>query len=125
MIDVRYSVVPNEIEALWAIDLDPTKPADAHINWISLRRTDSEQTDRWWQMLVNPDGAPPPAAFQCGEIKVYAESTRAFLPGDQILPRTPSASGVKYEDGITTFFSKGEEGLLEKDGVRRSCTLAG
>ncbi|MGV0035641.1 MAG: metal-dependent hydrolase [Candidatus Azotimanducaceae bacterium WSBS_2022_MAG_OTU7] len=53
VIDVRYSVVPNEIQALWAIDLDRSKPDDAHIDWIALRRTDSAQTQRWWSMLIN------------------------------------------------------------------------
>lgn len=52
IIDVRYSVVPNEIDALWAIDLDPGKGSDEHINWISLRRSESAQTDRWWRMLT-------------------------------------------------------------------------
>lgn len=52
VIDVRYSVVPNEIDPLWAIDLDPEKAKDAHIEWIALRRTDSAQTNRWWQMLT-------------------------------------------------------------------------
>ncbi len=52
VIDVRYSVVPNEIDALWAIDLDPEKSSDSHIEWISLRRSDAEQTDRWWRMLT-------------------------------------------------------------------------
>ena len=51
IIDVRYSVVPNEIDALWAIDVSPDKTRDEHITWQSLRRTDSEQTERWWQML--------------------------------------------------------------------------
>ena len=52
IIDVRYSVVPNEIEALWAIDLSPGKAADEHINWVSLRRSDAGQTGRWWRMLM-------------------------------------------------------------------------
>ncbi|MBT4160522.1 MAG: metal-dependent hydrolase [Gammaproteobacteria bacterium] len=54
IIDVRYSVVPNEIDALWAIDLDPHKPQDAHIDWQSLRQTTRDQTARWWQMLLDP-----------------------------------------------------------------------
>ena len=52
IIDVRYSVVPNEIKALWAIDLDPSKPDNAHITWIALRSTNSAQTERWWKMLT-------------------------------------------------------------------------
>lgn len=51
IIDVRYSVVPNEIDALWAIDLSPEKSIDAHIDWHASRRSDAEQTDRWWRML--------------------------------------------------------------------------
>ena len=54
VIDVRYSVVPNEIDALWAVDLDPEKADDAHINWRSLRRQTAEQTRRWWYMLTDP-----------------------------------------------------------------------
>mgnify|MGYP001028062925 CR=1 FL=1 len=51
IIDVRYSVVPNEIDALWSIDLVADKPMDAHIEWQSIRRTDSEQTAKLWRML--------------------------------------------------------------------------
>ncbi len=54
VIDVRYSVVPNEIDALWAIELDPQKPKESHITWLSLRRQTAEQTDRWWRMLTEP-----------------------------------------------------------------------
>ena len=53
IIDVRYSVVPNEVDALWAIDLDPAKPKDAHIVWQSLRRTDPAQTRRWLEMMLD------------------------------------------------------------------------
>ena len=52
VIDVRYSVVPNEIGALWAIDLDSKKPDDAHIDWITLRSTNTAQTQKWWRMLT-------------------------------------------------------------------------
>ena len=52
IIDVRYSVVPNEVDALWAIDLDSKKSIEAHIDWIVLRNTDSAQTSRWWKMLT-------------------------------------------------------------------------
>lgn len=51
IIDVRYSVVPNEIDALWGIEISPEKPIDAHVTWISSRRTDSAQTEKWWKML--------------------------------------------------------------------------
>ena len=54
VIDVRYSIVPNEVDALWAIDLDPNKPPEAHITWQSLRRSSAEQALRWWNMLTGP-----------------------------------------------------------------------
>ena len=54
VIDVRYSIVPNEVDALWAIDLDPNKPPEAHITWQSLRRSSTEQALSWWNMLTGP-----------------------------------------------------------------------
>jgi inner membrane protein len=51
VIDVRYSVVPNEIDPLWGIQLDPNKSMNEHIDWQSMRRSDSAQTARWWRML--------------------------------------------------------------------------
>ncbi len=53
IIDVRYSVVPNEIEALWAIDLVEGRAADAHVDWRPLRRTSAAQTSKWWVMLFD------------------------------------------------------------------------
>lgn len=53
IIDVRYSVVPNEINALWGMELDSEKPAKAHVTWLSLRRTEAEQTAKWWRMLTD------------------------------------------------------------------------
>ena len=52
VIDVRYSTVPNEINALWAVDLEPGKPRDAHIIWQSLRRSSSEQANTLIHMLT-------------------------------------------------------------------------
>lgn len=42
----------------------------------------------------------------------------------QRLARVVSASGAKYSDGEQTFWSKGDEAILEVAGLRRSCTLA-
>ncbi len=55
VIDVRYSTVPNEINALWAIDLVPDKAPDEHIIWQSLRQTDSKQTQSLWRMIQGED----------------------------------------------------------------------
>ena len=55
--------------------------------------------------------------------------------GDQVIVRkdnkhyildiTPSASGEKYTDGMNTFFSKGDESVLEIDGDKeyRGCKV--
>ena len=56
IIDVRYSALPNEIEALWAIDLAEDKPRDAHIGWQSIRRIDRGQFGKWRQMLSGTAG---------------------------------------------------------------------
>lgn len=55
VIDVRYSTVPNEIQALWAVDLEENKAADAHITWRSLRRSSSSQLNRLIVMLSGDD----------------------------------------------------------------------
>lgn len=55
IIDVRYSLVPNEVSPFWAIELSPDKgPAD-HIVWRSLRRASATQRSRWWAMLTSPE----------------------------------------------------------------------
>lgn len=54
-----------------------------------------------------------------GEMAVWLEDRYI------ILSRVPSASGVKYQEGSTAFFSKGDEAMLELDGERyTSCELA-
>lgn len=65
----------------------------------------------------------PPATFffECEDLDFTARHDQRgiflFLPGRTLLlPETPSASGAKYTDGETTFWSKGEEALLEADG---------
>lgn len=55
IIDVRYSLVPNEASPFWAVELSPdTAPAD-HIVWRSLRRASATQRSRWWAMLTSPE----------------------------------------------------------------------
>lgn len=47
-----------------------------------------------------------------GEMAIWLEDR--YL----VLSRVRSASGVKYQEGDTVFFSKGEDALLELDGQR-------
>ena len=55
IIDVRYSVVPNTIDPLWGIDLDPKAAPDGHVRHFADRRARSEQMDTYWRMLTGED----------------------------------------------------------------------
>jgi inner membrane protein len=45
IIDVRYSLVPNEIDALWRIALNPSAAFDEHVQYVTRRTV----TDAKWQ----------------------------------------------------------------------------
>lgn len=69
-------------------------------------------------------------AYDCGnELYVVAEFRPAtddvwlFLPWkSDSLPHIPSASGAKYDDGETTFWTKGDKASLKTgEGVEQSC----
>ena len=55
-------------------------------------------------------------------VEVTKERALPSLPGGRRveLPALPAASGAKYSDGSTTFWSKGGEVLLALDGVERT-----
>lgn len=46
IIDVRYSMVPNEIAALWSIGLDPAAPANSHVDFSTHRGDVRAATER-------------------------------------------------------------------------------
>lgn len=49
--------------------------------------------------------------------RIEGEMAWLFLPGDTVsLPHVTSASGVRYRDEATQFWSKGEEAMLDWDG---------
>lgn len=50
VIDIRYSLLPNEIDALWSIKLDPAKPQQ-HVQFQSHREGTRSKSLRLWQML--------------------------------------------------------------------------
>ncbi len=52
VIDMRYSVVPNEISALWGIDLDPGAGPDSHARFVTDRPTGAKQRDAYWTLLT-------------------------------------------------------------------------
>ena len=45
IIDVRYSTVPNQLVALWGIELDPTAGPKDHVKFVNLRRVGGGQLD--------------------------------------------------------------------------------
>ena len=53
IIDVRFSLVPNEAEALWAIELSPAAKESDHVSYITARDMSQERTDLFKRMLFN------------------------------------------------------------------------
>ena len=52
IVDVRYSMVPNRIEGLWGIRLNPAAPADAHAEFTTTRDLSPEDRAAIVRMLV-------------------------------------------------------------------------
>jgi len=65
VVDVRYSVVPNEIEPLWGIRLRPHAAEDAHVSYFTQRQAGPAALRRLLAMLAGRD----PAEFQKDVIK--------------------------------------------------------
>ncbi len=51
VIDLRYSLVPNEIAGFWAIVLDPSATSVAHVGYVTTRERAPEQARRLLAML--------------------------------------------------------------------------
>jgi putative lipoprotein len=71
---------------------------------------------------------PKAFAYDCDElaftVRIAEDTAQVFLPDRSFtLPRVPAASGAKYRDGATVFWSKGDEALLEVGDVTyRNCS---
>jgi inner membrane protein len=52
VVDVRYSMLPNEVEPLWGIRLSPAAAADAHVSYFTAREARSEQVQQLIDMLL-------------------------------------------------------------------------
>lgn len=52
IIDIRYSLLPNEIQGLWGVELDANKAVDEHVNYVSDHERDSQTFDRLWKMII-------------------------------------------------------------------------
>lgn len=55
IVDMRYSVVPNTIEALWGIDLDPLAAPDVHVRYISDPTARLEHRHLFWELITGRD----------------------------------------------------------------------
>jgi len=53
IIDVRYSLVPNRIEALWGIELDRSASPDAHVEFFTSRAPSEEHRSETMRMLFD------------------------------------------------------------------------
>lgn len=53
VIDVRYSFVPNEIGALFSIELDPAAAPSDHVRYITHRAEARAQFGRLWRMIAD------------------------------------------------------------------------
>ena len=53
IIDAGYSFVPNSIDMLWGIDLDPDAAPDRHVRWVQEARRD--QIGRYWRLVTGED----------------------------------------------------------------------
>lgn len=51
IIDVRYSMIPDEIRALWSINLSPTADANTHVEYTTHRDNSPESRQRFFNML--------------------------------------------------------------------------
>ncbi len=52
VVDLRYSLVPNEIAGFWAIVLDPSAPRDAHVGFVATRENAPRDALRLMDMLL-------------------------------------------------------------------------
>lgn len=52
IIDMRYSVLPNEINAMWGIRFDPMAAPDQHVEYLTLRDISKHRRDKLFDMLM-------------------------------------------------------------------------
>jgi inner membrane protein len=51
IIDMRYSLVPNRADALWAIGLDASADSDAHVLYATMRSRSMAEGRLLWTMM--------------------------------------------------------------------------
>lgn len=53
IVDIRYSILPNEIDALWGIRLSRNAPSNQHVDYLANREPTDERVRRLMEMLFN------------------------------------------------------------------------
>lgn len=53
IIDIRYSMIPNEIKGLWGIELDASKTKSEYTEYVVNRKRDKTTFNKLWEMIVN------------------------------------------------------------------------
>jgi inner membrane protein len=52
VVDVRYSLLPQKINALWGIELSPTADSDQHVQFYNERGDGKKAMNELWEMLL-------------------------------------------------------------------------
>lgn len=54
VIDVRYSMLPNQVAPLWSIELSPDAKPLQHADYLTHRDANSDAVGRLWAMMTSP-----------------------------------------------------------------------
>lgn len=105
VIDVRYSMVPNQIQPLWGIALDPAAGALEHVRFVADRRASAAQGAAYFALLRGDD---------CVGVEVVKAATVMCGPGKARLSyaNTTTPGGVTYAEG-----AKGKGVLVQGKSV--------
>jgi inner membrane protein len=56
VIDIRYSMIPNELAPLWSIELHPEARRDEHVRYLVHRDAGDDRPALLWRMLSGGSG---------------------------------------------------------------------
>ena len=51
--DIRFSVIPNEVSALWSIKLNPQAQANQHVDYVTHRDFSLDNRKKLWDMILS------------------------------------------------------------------------
>lgn len=54
VIDIRYSMLPNQVAPLWSIELAPDAKPDEHVKYLTHRDASSDSVRALWAMIFSP-----------------------------------------------------------------------